>query len=124
MNLQLEGFEELVVLGLGPAFSGLGDGVGLPDLLRRIVGRRRRGGGRRRRGGDCGEGAEAGQRHSVGVQVEALGRVRVFGYHTHSHTQTVLGFFAVSEEEHPLNYSLSLLWERRFTSPFGNDYTR
>lgn len=34
---QLKSFEELVVLFLGPALSGLGDGVGLPDLLARPV---------------------------------------------------------------------------------------
>lgn len=34
---QLKSFEKLVVLFLGPALSGLGDGVGLPDLLARPV---------------------------------------------------------------------------------------
>lgn len=39
----MECFEELVMLLIGPAFSGLGDCVWLPDFLAGNVGRRRRG---------------------------------------------------------------------------------
>lgn len=83
-NLQLEGFEELVVLGLSPALSRLGNGVGLSDLLREILRRRRRR-GRGRRGVDRREGSETRQGHSGRIQVKALRRVRVFGYHTEEH---------------------------------------
>lgn len=47
------------MLGLRPALSGLGDGVRLPDLLRRIL-RGGRSGGRRGGGGDAGERSEPG----------------------------------------------------------------
>lgn len=38
--IQLKSFEELVVLFFGPALSRLGDGIGLPHLLARAIGRR------------------------------------------------------------------------------------
>ena len=57
--IQLKSFEELVVLRVRPALSGLGDGVGFSDLLVRILRRRRR-----IRGGDGGGRSETGQSHA------------------------------------------------------------
>lgn len=66
--LQLKSFEELVVLGFGPALPRLGDGVGLAGLLGRVVHR-------------IGEGSDARQTHSIWFQVHTLWRVRVFRHH-------------------------------------------
>ena len=68
------------MFGLSPVFPGLGDGVWLSDLLGGVLRRvNSRGGGG---GADGGEGSEAREGDAGGVQVEALGRVRVFGYHS------------------------------------------
>lgn len=74
------------MLWLGPALSGLGHSVGFSDLLTQILRRTR---SRRRRCGGCcsisgggrSEGSESGYSHSVRIQVKALSRVWVFGYH-------------------------------------------
>lgn len=49
------------MLGLGPLLSALGNSVGLPDLLSRIL--QRRGGCSSGSGGGGGEGSESGQSH-------------------------------------------------------------
>lgn len=78
--LQLESFEELVVLGFGPALAGLGNGVGFSDLLGKVVGRRRR---RRCGSGGSGESSQTREGHYGRVQEDGFGWVRVHGNHVY-----------------------------------------
>lgn len=76
---QLESFQKLVVLLLSPALPGLGNRVGFPDLLTRILH-----GGVRRRSRQRGRWkiVDAGKGHVGGIEeVEALSRAWVHRHH-------------------------------------------